>query len=1129
MKQVRNIRDFIAAGLVAMAFALVLASVLLPGSYDPASQAARLERRIERRLELLDARALKPERSPLPEDMVIYRYLHDSLYSWSNQFPIRNDDITSRIVLPRLSNTRRDLRPPLSGLSDTVSFVNLGPKWYLIKAVKGGPITVVEGLEVDASRLGLGKRFSIMPLDGSGGYPVNVAGKPCFKVICDNFTLHGDADAAMFWAGLLLLLAASLVFLSAHRSLKSFALYLAVSFGGILAMYLWGRTVQAEVKIFSPAVFAGGGLLYSLGAVLCINAAVFMFCAGLWLVRLRLHPFCAGRKRRVLAALLSLMFCALVALYSFFSIRSIIFDSGITLELHKFGLLNFHTLLVYLSYLSMLSAIPLVPSAFLPSWKLLSVTGRSVWGLVVALCLACTAMVFGFRKEQERIGVWANRLAMERDIPLEMQLKRMEDKFAADRFVAALAQLENSADIIRNRVLEGYLPRLSPEYEVRVTTVPGDAGVPSRRQVLRSVLDSGTPIFENSRFVYSIRGGHVRYDGVFPYFSGDGKVSVVLVEVESVLRLRDGGYAGLLGLSGMGGAPMPSFYSYAKYEGGKIVYYKGTYAYPTRMDNPVSGKADGYVHFVNRVSDSGDIIVISRPKLGWFNYVVYVLLIGIVVFLFMTLFTAGSRRYSPAQREYFKTRINWVMVTSLFMTLVILAVVSVIFVYRRNEVNQGMILADKAGSLQLMVQKELRALPPEASLRSPEAVSAIEAVSANTGADITLYAPDGLLLISTCPEVFEHMLLGCRMDEDAFREIMQGRRRYYAHKEKLAGMPYYGIYVPLFDQAGQIRAVLCSPYTERSYDLRREAVMHLMAILSVFLILFIVARFTVSRVVDGMFRPLLDMGGKMNRAGAGSLEKVEYDRDDEISSLVRAYNGMVEELARSSRQLAQAERDKAWSGMARQVAHEIKNPLTPMKLQLQRIIRLKQKGGEAWQDKFDEMTTVLLDHIEILTDTANEFSDFAKLYTQEPVLIDLNALLEAELAMFDGRESVEFSYFGLAGAEITGPKPQLTRVFDNIINNSVQAVEGVSGGKVQVSLRKSVSDGYYDIVFEDNGPGVSEENVEKLFTPNFTTKNGGTGLGLAISKSVLERCGADIFYSRSFSLGGACFTVRYPI
>jgi signal transduction histidine kinase len=203
------------------------------------------------------------------------------------------------------------------------------------------------------------------------------------------------------------------------------------------------------------------------------------------------------------------------------------------------------------------------------------------------------------------------------------------------------------------------------------------------------------------------------------------------------------------------------------------------------------------------------------------------------------------------------------------------------------------------------------------------------------------------------------------------------------------------------------------------------------------------------------------------------------------------------------------------------------------------LIRMKQAGNPAWEEKFDEVSSVVLDHIDILTETANEFSTFAKLYSEDATQIDLDALIREEVSMFDNKDVIEFSYLGLEGARIMGPKPQLTRVIVNLVANAVQAVEsrmqeesdrGVEPerGKIWVQLRNSTQDGFYDIVVEDNGPGVSAENQPKLFTPNFTTKSSGTGLGLAISRSILERCGATISYSTSFSLGGACFTVRYP-
>ena len=244
---------------------------------------------------------------------------------------------------------------------------------------------------------------------------------------------------------------------------------------------------------------------------------------------------------------------------------------------------------------------------------------------------------------------------------------------------------------------------------------------------------------------------------------------------------------------------------------------------------------------------------------------------------------------------------------------------------------------------------------------------------------------------------------------------------------------------------------------------------------------------------------------------------------------------MVKDLSESTVKLAQAERDNVWSQMARQVAHEIKNPLTPIKLQIQRLIRLKEKNNPAWEERFDEVSAVVLEHIDILTETANEFSTFAKLYSEDPVLMDLDKTLKDQLLIFDNKENIKIQYIGLEEAFVMAPKPQLIRVFVNLITNAIQAVEiqqkegsAQSEGKVFIGLRNSTREGYYDITFEDNGPGVSEENLVKLFTPNFTTKSSGTGLGLAICRNIIEKCEGEIRYQRSFALGGAAFIVTIP-
>ncbi|MBO7070078.1 MAG: HAMP domain-containing histidine kinase, partial [Bacteroidales bacterium] len=293
-------------------------------------------------------------------------------------------------------------------------------------------------------------------------------------------------------------------------------------------------------------------------------------------------------------------------------------------------------------------------------------------------------------------------------------------------------------------------------------------------------------------------------------------------------------------------------------------------------------------------------------------------------------------------------------------------------------------------------------------------------------------------------------------------------------------------------------------------------------------LLLLLTRFITAEVVERIFRPLSEMSRKMAVGDVDRLEHIEYDQEDELTSLVQSYNRMVTDLSESTRRLAQAERDRTWTSMARQIAHEIKNPLTPIKLNLQMLIRMKEAGNPKWESKFDVVSSTILEHVDVLADTAEAFSSLAKMSSETPVAIDLDALLKQEVSLFSSREDIDIRYLGLEGAQIEGPKPQVTRVLVNIITNAVQALEGRGDGKILLSVRNSEQDGFYDIVVEDNGPGVKEEDREKIFSPEFTTKSSGSGLGLAICRAIIQRCQGTITCTKSFALGGASFIIRYP-
>ena len=1143
----RRPTDIVSTCIAAVSALVLILGLNFSGSQDgTVHSATRAERILERRVAQMDgfvgkALACDPgtwmDLEGLPEDIVVYRYVGDTLKAWNNQFPVLNDNLASNVMFQLLVNPRRDMQSPLSKVEEEISFMELGPRWYLAKSRTEGDVTVIAGLEIRNRSLRVPENLTIRPLSYSGGTAVSVGGVPQFKILCESTAPSPDANSGLVLLSAAILMAAAMVYMAGRRSLKASACAALVTAGTLLSIYLWGMGGRSGLEMFSPSLYADGPLFYSLGAVLLTNLLILISIICLYVARHEVYRRIKTREQLIWSSYAGLMAIFLILVYAFFSLRSIIANSGISLELYRIGMLSAYSGVVYLSFITLLMSIVMLVQMLQPGISRMtghhfdpfSARNRVVAAVLIASFIVVSAGVFGFQKERSRVDVWANRLAIDRDIILEMQLTRAEPQIAADMMISSLSFFDNTEASIANRIAEGYLARVQQDYDIAVMVFHNEMPAP---------LENAVPVADNSRFFYSQTGnGHSRYDGIFVYYSRDYGTSVVNLVIEPKVEGRTMGYAKILDISRPGRVSMPSRYSYARYVRDELTSFDGKYAYSTALVGNVRDAVHDsrgyftegkYVHFVNHLSDS-EVVLISRPVVGAYSYFIAVALVAVFAFMFLSLVVIRRRtRNTVFERSYYKERITFVLMSSLILTLVVMAAASMVFVNRRNDENKHRIMTDKINSIQSIITGRIRGAKTTADLNNPDVANLLKVVEDNTFSDVTLYTPSGEVFMSTSPDVFDGTRLGRRMNEKAYEDIVYNKLRYSIQLEKVGKRRFYCMYAPMLGDNGEMIAIIASPYSTQSYNFEYDAFMHTMSILAVFLVLLLISRFTSKAVVDRLFKPLSAMSRRMSSTNLGSLEYISYEQDDEVATLVKAYNRMVTELTESTKQLAQAERDKAWSGMARQVAHEIKNPLTPMKLQVQRIMHLKEIDAPGWQDKFDGAAKVILDHIDILTETANEFSTFAKLYTEEPTRIDLDKLLQEEIQMFDNHDDVQFDYYGLAQATIMGPKPQLTRVFVNLLGNAVQALEGRTGGRVMISLRNGVEDGFYDVVVEDNGPGVAEKNIERLFTPNFTTKTGGSGLGLAISHSILDRCGASIRYSRSFTLGGACFTVSYP-
>jgi nitrogen fixation/metabolism regulation signal transduction histidine kinase len=407
---------------------------------------------------------------------------------------------------------------------------------------------------------------------------------------------------------------------------------------------------------------------------------------------------------------------------------------------------------------------------------------------------------------------------------------------------------------------------------------------------------------------------------------------------------------------------------------------------------------------------------------------------------------------------------------------------------------------------------------------------AMKRVAVNTQSDVNLYDTHGSLIRSTKPELFEQFIMGSRMNHDAFYNIVKKDASRYIAEEVIAGNKYLSIYAPLFNVDGSLVAVANIPYISTSSELQADALQTVATIVNIYLLILLAGLIIGLVFANSISRPLTEIKGKMESLTVDGLQKehINYrDTRDELGVLVQAYNKMVDDLEESTRRLAETEREQAWKEMARQIAHEIKNPLTPMRLSIQHMMRLKKQNVPGWEDRFEELSHSLLEQIDILSETANEFSQFSKFYSEDETVENLDELLSEQVVLFGGRDDVSVSYrCNVEQPLVRVRKKQIIRAFVNLISNAVQAVEQTPGGKVLIRVDEA-DKGEYSVSIEDNGPGVSPENRSKLFKPNFTTKSSGTGLGLAITRSIVEQSAGRIFY-RTSDLGGAAFVIVLP-
>ena len=305
--------------------------------------------------------------------------------------------------------------------------------------------------------------------------------------------------------------------------------------------------------------------------------------------------------------------------------------------------------------------------------------------------------------------------------------------------------------------------------------------------------------------------------------------------------------------------------------------------------------------------------------------------------------------------------------------------------------------------------------------------------------------------------------------------------------------------------------------------LLRMGVVALLVFITAIVLAFLLARYMTNRlkaIEDNIKQTQLD---KRN-------EKLNTQNlPNELLTLVSAYNGMIDELEESAVQLAQSEREAAWREMAKQVAHEIKNPLTPMRLTVQSFERRFNPEDPEINTKIKEYSNTLIQQIDTMSSIASAFSNFADMPAQQSEILNVNQVVKLALDIFRER-NITFApseNYEEEGKELLAKfdRTQLIRVVTNLVKNAIQATKNVDSPQIIVQV--GTANDQVKITVMDNGIGITEENKPKIFQPKFTTKTSGMGLGLAMVKNILETHNGNItFVSQEGQ--GTTFMVTFP-
>ncbi len=735
-------------------------------------------------------------------------------------------------------------------------------------------------------------------------------------------------------------------------------------------------------------------------------------------------------------------------------------------------------------------------------------------------------------KEMESRKVLANNLANERDVGAEFFLTQTDSNIQCDKRIEYFV-MNGKTDSLYQYIHANYIKGYLNKYDLQVSVCrytdslliqPDNTMVHCFTFFGEMLMNSGIPLPGTGFYFLDNHNGRISYVGIYELpFDHDSEIPPVqlFIELNSKVFSEGLGYPELLLDRKYAMKKTLKSYSYAKFNNGELVVKKGDYEYPLLMSlQPDSSDfrfetLNGFSHLYY-FADNENVVVMSIAYIGFqqhlisFSYLFFVLFVAFSIFRLVQ----NLRQKSNAEQGSLKNKIQFSIVFVIVISMLFIGSISIYFIIQGYAERHNAMLRDKLQSV--MVELEHKIGNEEIiDVADAEYITFLLIKFSNVFyTDINLFDLQGKLIASSRDDLFEKGLQGRFMHPMAFGQLRRNHSGTVIINERMGSVKYLSAYVPFRNFKNETIAYINLPYFSRQDELNDEITGFIMAFTNVFLILIILSVVVGIFIANQLTRPLAFLQDRIRSMDLSTkAEKIDYSRKDELGSLIREYNKKIDELAESAGMLAKSERESAWREMAKQIAHEIKNPLTPMKLSVQHLKQTYKLNDPDWEQTLNKVTQTIIEQIETLSAIAGEFSNFAQMPKAKMKQVDLVAKINSAVSLFEKTENhahISFVYQTRGKAIIEADPEQLTRVFNNLLKNSIQAIPEQREGTIEIKLIEEITSYVFSI--SDNGTGIDVDMQPKIFQPNFTTKTSGMGLGLSMVKSIVDQMQGEIWY-----------------